>query len=481
MLKGILNKIFGDKGTKDLKELQPYVDLINIEFAKLATISNEELRSKTAEFQSRITEYTSVIDTEIADLRKKGSDNSIPIEERESVFEEIDKKVKESDVKLEEVLMEILPEAYAVVKETARRFTENDQISVVATDKDREFADSRNHVDIVDGNAVWQTSWDAAGTPVNWNMVHYDVQLLGGTALHQGKAAEMQTGEGKTLVATLPVYLNAIAGRGVHVITVNNYLAKRDSEWMGPLYEFHGLTVDCIDKHQPNSPDRKKAYEADVTFGTNNEFGFDYLRDNMTSNPDTIVQKKHHYAIIDEVDSVLIDDARTPLIISGPTPKGDEQEYQALKPKVERLADAQRKVTNAFLTEAKQKLTQADTEGIDKKLQKTLIEEGGLSLFRAFRGNPKNKAVVKFLSEPGVKAHMQKVENFYMQDNSKEMPKADEPLFFTIDEKNNSIDLTEKGIDLISGADDPSFYILPAMAGIVLDAELLEVHPRHGV
>lgn len=471
MLKGILNKIFGDKGTKDLKELQPYVDLINNEFAKLATISNEDLRSKTAEFQSRIAAYTSEIETEITDLRKKGSDNSVPIEERESVFEEIDKKVKESDVKLEEVLMEILPEAFAVVKETAKRFTENDQISVIANDKDREFANSRDHVEIVDDKAIWQTTWDAAGTEVNWNMVHYDVQLLGGTALHQGKAAEMQTGEGKTLVATLPVYLNAIAGRGVHVITVNNYLAKRDSEWMGPLYEFHGLVVDCIDKHQPNSPDRKKAYEADVTFGTNNEFGFDYLRDNMTSNPDTIVQKKHHYAIIDEVDSVLIDDARTPLIISGPTPKGDEQEYQALKPKVERLADAQRKVTNAFLTEAKQKLTQADQEGIDKKLQRTLLEDGGLALFRAFRGNPKNKAVVKFLSEPGVKAHMQKVENFYMQDNSKEMPKADEPLFFTIDEKNNSIDLTEKGIDLISGADDPSFYILPDIGVLLLEID----------
>lgn len=470
MIKSILNKIFGDKTQKDLKELTPYVGLINDEYVKLSSISNEELRNKTAEFKAKIKDYTKEIDEEIAALRKKAESSETSVNEKESLFEQIEKKEKESDEKIEEVLMEILPQAFAVIKETARRFTENDTIEVPANETDQYFAENRDHVDIVDGKSIWQTTWDASGTEVTWNMVHYDVQLMGGTALHQGKIAEMQTGEGKTLVATLPVYLNALAGKGVHVVTVNDYLAKRDSEWMGPLYEFHGLRVDCIDKHQPNSPSRIEAYEADITFGTNNEFGFDYLRDNMTSSAKSIVQKKHHYAIIDEVDSVLIDDARTPLIISGPTPKGDQQEYEFLKPKVERLVEAQRKVINSYLTEAKQKLAKAEQEGIDKKEQKKLLEEGGLALFRAYRGLPKNKALIKFLSEPGIKTHMQKVENFYLQDNRKEMPKADAPLFFTIEEKTNSIDLTEKGIDLISGSDDPSFYVLPdigiAMADI---------------
>lgn len=461
MIKSILNKIFGDKGQKDLKELEPYAKLINEEYEKLSSLSHEDLRKKTVEFKNKIKEHTKEIDNEIEDLKKKAESSETGVNEKESLFEQIERKEKELDEKIEEALMEILPQAFAVIKETARRFTENDSLEVPANETDEFFADNRDHVDIVDGKAIWQTSWDAAGTEVKWNMIHYDVQLMGGTALHQGKVAEMQTGEGKTLVATLPVYLNALAGKGVHVITVNDYLAKRDSEWMGPLYEFHGLRVDCIDKHQPNSPSRRKAYEADITFGTNNEFGFDYLRDNMTSRVESIVQKKHHYAIIDEVDSVLIDDARTPLIISGPTPKGDDQEYDFLKPKIEKLVNAQKKVVNSFLTEAKQKLAQADKEGIDKKEQKKLSEEGGLALFRAFRGLPKTKAVIKYLSEPGIKTHMQKVENFYLQDNRKEMPKADAPLFFTIEEKSNSIDLTEKGIDLISGADDPSFYILP--------------------
>ncbi len=461
MIKSILNKIFGDKSQKDLKELEPYVGLINEEYAKLSSISNEDLRKKTVEFKEKIKAFTKEIDTEIEQMQEKAESSDTPVNEKELLFEQIEKKKKEADEQIEEVLMEILPEAFAVIKETARRFTENETLEVPANEMDQYFADNRGHVEIVDGKAIWQTTWDAAGTEVTWNMVHYDVQLMGGTALHQGKIAEMQTGEGKTLVATLPVYLNALAGKGVHLVTVNDYLAKRDSEWMGPLYEFHGLKVDCIDKHQPNSPGRREAYEADITFGTNNEFGFDYLRDNMTSSPSRIVQKKHHYAIIDEVDSVLIDDARTPLIISGPTPKGDEQEYDFLKPKVEKLVEAQRKVVNSYLTEAKQKLAQADKEGIDKKEQKKLLEEGGLALFRAYRGLPKTKSVIKYLSEPGIKTHMQKVENFYLQDNRKEMPKADAPLFFTIEEKTNSIDLTEKGIDLISGADDPSFYVLP--------------------
>lgn len=464
MIKGILNKIFGDKNKKDLQELEPYVARINEEYAKLSSLSHDALRQKTGEFKEKIKSFTKSIDEEIIELRKQAESTETNVHEKEELFGQIEKKEKEADEKIEEALMEILPQAFAVIKETARRFTENETIEVPANNTDRYFAENRDHVDIINDNAIWQTTWDASGTEVNWNMVHYDVQLMGGTALHQGKIAEMQTGEGKTLVATLPVYLNALAGKGVHVVTVNDYLAKRDSEWMGPLYEFHGLRVDCIDKHQPNSPDRKRAYEADITFGTNNEFGFDYLRDNMTSSPDNIVQKKHHFAIIDEVDSVLIDDARTPLIISGPTPKGDQQEYDFLKPKIERLVDAQKKVVNAYLTEAKQKLAQAEKEGIDKKDQKQLLDEGGLALFRAFRGLPKNKALIKYLSEPGIKTHMQRVENFYLQDNRKEMPKADAPLFFTIEEKNNAIDLTEKGIDLISGAEDPSFYILPDIA-----------------
>ncbi len=471
MFKGLLQKVFGDKTKKDLLELEPYVGLINTEYAKLASLSNDELRKKTQEFKTRIKEYTKDIDDEIAELTKKAELPETSIQDKEEFFELVEKKKKESDEKVEEILLEILPEAFAVIKETSRRFAENEYIEVEANDTDSFFDAERDHISIENGIARWQTTWDAAGTEVKWDMVHYDVQLMGGTALHKGKIAEMQTGEGKTLVATLPVYLNALAGRGVHVITVNDYLAKRDSEWMGPLYEFHGLRVDCIDKYEANTPERKNAYLADITFGTNNGFGFDYLRDNMVSNPENIVQTKHHYAIIDEVDSVLIDDARTPLIISGPTPNGEQQEYVGLKPKIERLAEVQKKVVNQFLTEAKQKLAQAEQEGIDKKLQKQLWEEGGLALFRAYRGLPKNKALIKFLSEPGVKTHMQKVENFYMQDNNKEMPKADEPLFFTIDEKSNSIDLTEKGIDLISGSEDPSFYILPDIGDIMADIE----------
>jgi preprotein translocase subunit SecA len=471
MIQGIIKRLFGDKRQKDIELLKPFVEKTNGEFVKLASISNEELREKTNIFKSTIKDYTKTIDDEIVALYKKAEDETVPVDQKEAIFQEIEKKKKESDAKVEEILIELLPQAFATIKETARRFTENEQLTVVANDTDRSFAVSKDYITIDGDKAIWNTSWDASGTWVDWNMIHYDVQLIGGAALHQGKIAEMQTGEGKTLVATLPVYLNALAGRGVHIVTVNDYLAKRDSEWMGPLYEFHGMRVDCIDKYQPNSPQRKAAYQADITFGTNNEFGFDYLRDNMTGNPEGIVQTKHHFAIIDEVDSVLIDDARTPLIISGPTPKGDEQEYEALKPKIEKLVDAQRKLANSLLSEAKTKIAQSEQEGIDKKEAKRLNEEGCLALFRAYRGLPKNKALIKFLSEPGIKVQMQKTESFYMQDNSKEMPKADEPLFFTIDEKNNAIDLTERGIDLISGVEDPNFYILPDIGSVIADIE----------
>jgi preprotein translocase subunit SecA len=393
------------------------------------------------------------------------------ISEKEEIYNEIEKlDLKENEL-IEATLLEIMPQAFAVIKETSRRLAENGQLKVLANDNDKLIASKKDVVYIEGDFAVWKNNWDAAGSIIEWSMVHYDVQLMGGAALHKGKIAEMMTGEGKTLVATLPVYLNAIVGKGVHVITVNDYLARRDSEWMGPLYQFHGLTVDCIDLYQPHSPERKSAYDADITFGTNNEFGFDYLRDNMVSETEGLVQRKHHYAIIDEVDSVLVDDARTPLIISGPVPKGDEQEYVGLKPKVEKLVNNQRKLVNSLLTEAKTKIAKSEQDGLDKKEQKQLFEEGCLCLFRAFRGLPKNKALIKYLSEPGVKMLLQKTENFHLQDNSKEMPKADEKLFFVIDEKSNTIDLTEKGIDLISGENDPDFYILPDIGEKIAEIE----------
>ena len=461
MIGGILKKLFGDKGQKDLKELQPFVEAANVEHAKLGELSNDELRAITPDLKAKIANGLKEIDAKISELKKKAADANTLIDEKEQMFQEIETLEKESDVVLEEVLLEILPQAFAVVKETAKRFTENEKVEVTANDFDKEVSEARDNVEIVGDKAFWNKTWDASGTEVIWNMIHYDVQLLGGTALHKGKIAEMQTGEGKTLVATLPVYLNALSGKGVHLITVNDYLARRDALWMGPIYQFHGLTVDCIDNHEPHSPGRIKAYNADIVFGTNNEFGFDYLRDNMVSEPGGLVQRKHHYAIIDEVDSVLVDDARTPLIISGPTPKGDEHEFNELKPKIEKLVAAQRKLVTTLITEAKSKLAKGNAEGGEKKETKKNLEEGGLALLRSFRGLPKNKAIIKYLSEPGMRAQLQKTENYYLQDNAKEMPKADELLYFVIDEKNNTIDLTEKGIDLISGAEDPEFYILP--------------------
>lgn len=461
----VLKKVFGNKSERDIKEVTPIVEEIKAEYAKLSSLSNDELRAKTQEFKKFINEYGSEIQSQINELKEKSNDDSIDPLQKEEIYEEIDKLDQELYKKSEEALEQILPQAFAVVKETARRFTENESLEVTATEMDIALAEKRNSI-LIDGEkAIWRNKWDAAGAEITWDMVHYDVQLIGGVVLHQGKIAEMQTGEGKTLVATLPVYLNALSGRGVHLVTVNDYLARRDSEWVGPIFEFHGLKVDCIDKHQPNSPQRREAYRADITYGTNNEFGFDYLRDNMAGNPDDLVQPKHNYAIVDEVDSVLIDDARTPLIISGPTPKGDQQLFGELKPKVEKLVAAQKKYVTNALAEAKRLIGATEEDTPNKKELDKKHKEGGLALLRAHRGMPKNKALIKYLSEPGIKQHLIKTENFYLQDNAKEMPKVDQELYFVIEEKQNSVDLTEKGIDLITGnSEDSNFFILPDVA-----------------
>lgn len=461
MIGGILKKLLGDKSDKDRKTYQPVIDQINSIYKGLSQLTDDELRGRTAKFQEEIKTATSELENEITTLEQKANHPDTLVTDKEVLFEKIDKLTGKIDEKIEEVLEKILPDAFATIKETSRRWAENKQLVVTATDFDRSLASKHDGL-VIDGDkAIWKNKWTAAGTEVEWVMVHYDVQLMGGAVLHRGNIAEMQTGEGKTLVATLPVYLNALAGKGIHLVTVNDYLARRDSEWMGPLYQFHGLTVDCIDKHKPNSEERKKAYKASITFGTNNEFGFDYLRDNMSSDIGSLVQGKHHYAIIDEVDSVLIDDARTPLIISGPTPKGDQQEFVNLKPMVEKVVSAQRALMTKVLAEAKKDLAVLQNPLENKKEQRKLVEEGGIKLLRAFRGLPKNKALIKFLSEPGIKAHLQKTENFYMAEQNKQMPVIDNELYFVIDEKNNTIDLTDKGIDLISGKDDPNFYIIP--------------------
>ncbi len=460
---GIINKgiakVFGTKAERDLKELVPYVEKINGEFNKLSGLSDDELRNRTTELKQVINGHLKKIDDELAALHQKIEDEpNLDIHEKESIFNKIDKLEEDRNKNLEDILMEILPQAFAVVKETARRLTENKKLVVTANLHDKQIAAKKSNVEISGETATWHNKWTAAGTEVEWAMVHYDVQLIGGLVLHQGKIAEMATGEGKTLVATLPAYLNALANRGVHIVTVNDYLAKRDSEWNAPIFEFHGLTVDCIDKHEPNSEERRNAYMADITYGTNNEFGFDYLRDNMTRDPEELVQRKHHYAMVDEVDSVLVDDARTPLIISGPIPKGDEHEFYDLKPRIAKLVDAQKKLVAGFLNEAKKSIKDGNED------------EGGLPLFRAYRGLPKHKPLIKYLSETGIRQTLQKTENFYLQDNQKNMPEADSPLYFTIDEKNNSIDLTEKGIDLITGeGEDSNFFILPDI-GVELDA-----------
>ena len=460
-----IGKLFGNKSQKDIKEIQPIVEKILAAGEQLKNISNDELRAKTVDFKKRIADYIAKEEKEIVDLRALTEANpDMDVQEKEKHYNAIDQNKKTIKTKIEEILNEILPEAFAVVKETAKRFKENTSLEVTATQMDRDMAAARESVKIQGEKAHFSNTWMAAGNKVTWDMVHYDVQLIGGIVLHQGKISEMATGEGKTLVGTLPIYLNALAGKGVHIVTVNTYLSKRDSEWNGPIFEFHGLKVDCIDKHDPNSDERKKAYLADITYGTNNEYGFDYLRDNMARSPEDLVQREHNYAIVDEVDSVLIDDARTPLIISGPTAKGDTHEFFQLKPRVEKLVNAQRNYVNTVLADAKKILALNDS----KK-----NEEGGFALLRAFRGLPKNKALIKFLSEPGIKAQLQKVENHYMQDHGREMHKVDAELYFVIDEKNNSIELTEKGIELMSSGspEDAKFFVLPDVGGEMVEID----------
>ena len=451
----ILGKILGNKSERDIREINPVVEQIKQEYQRIVPFSTDELRNETDNLRAIIRERIKPEEDEIAALKEKAEEAEI--QESEEIYKQIDKLEEIIDEKTEAVLNEILPTAFSIVKETARRFFENETVEVTARDYDKDLASTRAGISVQGEKAFWKNRWIAGGNEITWDMVHYDVQLIGGVVLHQGKIAEMATGEGKTVVATLPVFLNALAGRGVHVVTVNDYLSKRDAEWMGPIFEFHGLTVDCIDKHQPNSEARRKAYNADVTYGTNNEFGFDYLRDNMAINPEDLVQRKHHYAIVDEVDSVLIDDARTPLIISGPIPKGENQQFEELKGYVEKLFKAQRDLVNHIFIDAKRLLTKDDATDEEKK-------EGGLLLLRAHKGLPKNKSIIKFLSEEGKKNLMTKTENFYMQDNNKNMFIVTDPLFFIIEEKQNSVELTDKGIDLISeGFEDPDFFIMPDM------------------
>lgn len=452
-----LKSLFGDKSSRDMRLIQPLVETVKKAYPDIQKLSNDELRAKTKEIQKYVQDAAKEQKDQIAELKAKIEETAI--DEREPIFEEIDKLEKEALEIYEKALNEVMPTAFSIVKDTARRFAENEEVVVTANDFDRELAadPSKDFVTIDGDKAIYHNHWTAGGNDLKWEMVHYDVQLFGGIALHQGKIAEMATGEGKTLVATLPVFLNALTGNGVHVVTVNDYLAKRDSEWMGPLYEFNGLSVDCIDKHRPNSPERRKAYLADITFGTNNEFGFDYLRDNMAVSPDDLVQRAHNYAIVDEVDSVLIDDARTPLIISGPVPKGDDQMFEEYQPLVERLVDVQRKLATQFLAEAKQLISEGQAAKDQKK-----TEEGFLALYRSYKSLPKNKPLIKYLSEEGIKAGMLKTEEYYMQNNNREMPKAVEPLYFVVDEKLNSCDLTDKGTEWLSKqVNDKELFVLP--------------------
>ncbi|MCB0443017.1 MAG: preprotein translocase subunit SecA, partial [Flavobacterium sp.] len=447
-INSILKALVGDKSEKDVKAIQPLIAKVKSFENSLSSLSHDELRAKTTSFKEKIKQARADKDAKIATLMAE-VEKTVDIDKREEIYTSIDSLEKEAYEISEKVLNEILPEAFAVVKETAKRFKDNSSITVKATPKDIELSALKSYITIEGDNAIWANSWNAAGKEITWDMIHYDVQLIGGVVLHQGKIAEMQTGEGKTLVATLPLYLNALTGNGVHLVTVNDYLAKRDSTWKAPLFEFHGLSVDCIDNHQPNTDARRKAYEADITYGTNNEFGFDYLRDNMAHSPSDLVQRKHNYAIVDEVDSVLIDDARTPLIISGPVPQGDRHEFNELKPKVDHLVNLQRNLATQFLTEAKRLIKEGNTK------------DGGFSLLRAYRAMPKSKPLIKFLSEEGIKQLLQKTENFYMQDNNREMPKVDEALYFVIEEKNNQVELTDNGIKFLSTDTDENFFVLP--------------------
>ena len=446
-----MTKLFGNKSQRDLKEITPYVDKVKAVYPSIKALSNDELRAKTDEIKQRIQDYVAEEKAQVEELRKGIEDKEL--EEREAIWAEVDKIEKAITDKMEVVLEQSLPEVFAIMKDTARRFAENEEVVVTANQFDRDLAARFDFVRIEDDKAIYANHWKAGGNEITWDMIHYDVQLFGGVVLHKGKIAEMATGEGKTLVATLPVFLNALTRNGVHVVTVNDYLSKRDSEWMGPLYMFHGLSVDCIDKHQPNSEARRKAYEADITFGTNNEFGFDYLRDNMAISPKDLVQRKHNYSIVDEVDSVLIDDARTPLIISGPIPRGEEQLFEQFRPNVEVVVNAQKDLCSKLLIEAKKKMASDDQK---------VVEEGSILLYRSFKGYPRNKALIKFLSEQGVKAQMLKTEEYFMSENMRHMHEATDELYFVIDEKNNSIELTDKGIDLLTGkTDDPTFFVLP--------------------
>jgi preprotein translocase subunit SecA len=456
-----LKKFFGTKSEKDIKLIQPQVDKIIEIYPTLQKLSNDELRAKVDGLKQKIQDAIKSQQSEIDSIKSKiDADIDMDVDDKEDLYKEIDALEKDITKVIEDTLNDILPEAYAILKDTARRFSENEELLVTANDFDKSLAKSFKNVELRGSQVAWKNKWNAAGVDVLWNMVHYDVQLIGGSVLHSGKISEMATGEGKTLVSTLPVFLNALSGRGVHVVTVNNYLAKRDSEWNAPLFQFHGLSVDCIDKHEPNSDSRRQAYLADITYGTNNEFGFDYLRDNMCRDISELVQRKHNFAIVDEVDSVLIDDARTPLIISGPTPTGDKHEFMEFKPRVEKLLAAQKSYFQLCLTDAKRLYAEKNEK------------EAGIPLLRAYRALPKNGALIKFLSEPGVKALLQKTENYYMQDQQKEMHKIDVELFFVIDEKNNSVDLTEKGIDLITGTtDDPYFFVIPNVGGEIADLE----------
>ena len=444
----VFKKIFGTKADRDMKAIRPMLDKVLAAYENIDKLTDDQLREKCQSLKDLIQSRIAGEETRIAEIKAE-LETELPLSQKEKLATEADRLVKEVDNKIEVVLEEILPEAFAIMKSTARRFKENSTIRVKATDFDRNLSATKEFVTIEGDYAVWQNHWMAGGNEITWDMVHYDVQLIGGIVLHQGKIAEMATGEGKTLVATLPVFLNALAGKGVHVVTVNDYLSKRDSEWMGPLYQFHGLSVDCIDKHQPNSDARRRAYACNITFGTNNEFGFDYLRDNMAVSMNDLVQRKHHFAIVDEVDSVLIDDARTPLIISGPVPKGEDQQFMEYKPLVERLYNAQKQLITSILNEAKRLIAAGDEK------------EGGILLFRAYKGYPKYKPLIKFLSEPGMKQLLQKVENYYIQDNEREMPFITDELYFVINEKQHSVDMTEKGRELITGGiDDSNFFVL---------------------
>src|SRR5690625_198056 len=473
---GFIGKLIGGrKSEKDIKSIKPLVGEINAYFEEYQSLSNDELRAKTNIFRERVNEYLQEFDDEIHAKEADAENEELDIFQKDEIYEEVDKIKEKKDEKLEDILMEILPEAFAVMKETARRIKENEELVATANDLDRQLAISKPHINIIEGEGeepdqvVYNNSWDAAGNTSTWDMIHYDVQLIGGIVLHQGKVAEMATGEGKTLASTLPSYLNGLTGEGVHIVTVNDYLARRDQEWNSPLLEFLGLTTDCIDKHQPHSAERRKAYLADVVYGTNNEFGFDYLRDNMVHAPDEMVQRKHHFTMVDEVDSVLIDDARTPLIISGPVPQGEEQQFVNLKPRVQKLVDAQKKVVLNNLQKAKKMIKEGQSDA----------ESGGLHLFRAFKGLPKNHALIKYLSEPGIKVLMQKAQNHYMADQEREMPTVVDELYFVIDEKNNTVDLTDKGIQMVTAAgEDPEFFIMPDIGSDIAEVENADMDPE---